>query len=482
MSAELLSGLPEAARRLLAAPPVTEKKLLELEVAWTGLPPKQALVAQWLRLFVITWDPLEPMEARPGVFATVNADPSDIELVVYVPVWSVAEEAVEQGTTVAAVLAAMAGSAVVTVAALADPATTITTVGGAGTPRGSSDLLSDRAAGAALGVPDLRLVSPDWEDIGLGAITDIVQHAFGPVDLDRSVVELAAVAKPHPGCPACAGRPFGFPGELAEAQAQMCPAHRAETETVIRTRLERASTSNPHGWAALGGATARLELPHLPNGLATKLAGAEQAMYVVPEPEELAEHARLVVEAASWFPGRRDDFAAALGVVAPEEIGMLPDWLVNMVLDLGQAGLGNEAVLVGEALARVAPDLQATLDGDIAIALAEAGMTEQALARIESNLTRWPDDFWIRIHAGDAHAALADLDGAAAHFEAALRIAEETDDFEARADAVERLIEIGQGSGKKQHRQATKQRRRQATKQRRRPKKPRNLSRRRRKR
>jgi len=48
MSTELLSGLPEAVRRLLAAPPVTEKKLLELEVAWPGLPSKQALVAQWL--------------------------------------------------------------------------------------------------------------------------------------------------------------------------------------------------------------------------------------------------------------------------------------------------------------------------------------------------------------------------------------------------------------------------------------------------
>src|SRR6266498_5209141 len=114
---------------------------------------------------------------------------------------------------------------------------------------------------------------------------------------------------------------------------------------------------------------------------------------LVSEPEELAARARLVVEAASWFPGRRDDFAVALGVET-ELAGLLPDWLVGLVGDLGRAGLGTEAAMVGDALARVNPDLQALLDGDIAVALAEAGLAEQARARIESNLTRWPDDFW----------------------------------------------------------------------------------------
>jgi len=457
VSGELLSGLPEEVRRLLSAPPVTEKKLLELGVAWTGLPSEQAWMAERLRLFVITWDPLEWLAARPDGFATVNAGPPGLELVVYAPVWSVVEEAVEQGATVVAVLAAMAGSAVVTAAAHKG---SVTSDGGPGTHRTSPDLLSDRAAGTALGLPNVRLVSPGWEDIGLGAITDIVQQAFGPVDLDRSVVELAAVAGPHPGCPACVGRRFGFPGELAEGRAVMCPAHRAEAETVIRTRLERASASNPDGWGALGDAAGRLELPHLPNGLAAKLAGAEQAMYVVPEPEELAERARLVVEAASWFPGRRDDFAAALGV-EPELAGQLPDWLISLVLDLGRAGLGIEAVTVGEALARVDPDLQPLLDGDIAVALAEAGLAEQARARIESNLTRWPDDFWIRLHAGDAQAALGDLDSAAAHFEAAVSMAEEADDVEARSDALERLRQIGQHSPKQPRRPPTSQRRQQ---------------------
>jgi len=378
--------------------------------------------------------------------------------VVYVPVWSVVQDAVEQGGTVTAVLAAMAGSAVVTAAAPEQP---VTPGDSAGTGLRSPDLLSDRQAGLALGVPEIRLVSPGWEDIGLGAITDIVQHAFGPVDLDRSVVELAAVARPRSGCPACLGRRFGFPGELAQAQAMMCPVHRAEAEAVIRTRLARANASNPDGWGALGDATARMELPHLPNGLATRLAGAEMAMYVVPEPDELAERARLVVEAASWFPGRRRDFSVALGE-EPEMAGRLPDWLINLVLDLGRAGLGAEAGAVGDALARVDPDMQAMLDGDVAVALAQAGLAEQARARIESNLTRWPDDFSIRLHAGDALAALGDLDGAAAHFDAALRIAEQADDFEDRYLAVQRLRGMGPYGPKEQRRPPASQRRRQA--------------------
>src|SRR5262249_34323754 len=145
-----------------------------------------------------------------------------------------------------------------------------------------------------------------------------------------------------------------------------------------------------------------------------------------------------VVEAASWFAGRRKDFTVALGE-EPELAGQLPEWLITLILDLGRAGLPAEAEMVGEALAKVDPGLRSFLDGDIAVVLAEAGLAEQARARVEANLTRWPDDLWIRMHAGDALAALGDRDAAAAHFQAALDIADESDDFEARSDAAERL-------------------------------------------
>jgi len=455
MSGDLVSGLPDDVQRLLAAPPVTEKKLLELSVAWADLSLAQARLADAVRLFVITWDPLEGIAPRPDGFATVNVDPDDLELVVYVPSWSLLELATERDSTIAAVMGTMAGSAVVTAAAHEQ------SVMSASYPRLVTegvvpDLLSDVSAGAALGPADIRLVSPGWEDIGLGAITDIVQRAFGPVDLDRSPVELAATPASQPGCPACAGRRFNFPAELAESRDGMCQAHRREAESVINRRMARANASNPDGWGALTDASLRLERPHLPNGLATKLAGADTAMYVRAEPDELAERAELVIQAAGWFPGRPDELAIALD---PDLAGQLPDWLVNLVLDLGRAGLGAEAARVGDALTQVDPDSRAFFDADVAVALAKAGLAEQARDRIAVNLSRWPDDFWVRVHAGDALGALGDLDGAEAHFEAALSMAEEADDFEARADAVDRLRQVSRRRAGNEHDRPTDERR-----------------------
>jgi len=204
---ELFSGLPDGVRRLLSAPPVTEKKLLELGVTWTGLQPNEARMADVLRLFVITWDPLEQLAERPDGFATVNADLAGLELVVYVPVWSLVESAAAKGVTVAEVLAEMAGSAVVTAATRGREVTAALAAHRAG-----PELLSDRAAGSALGTPDIALASADWDAIGLGAITDIVQHAFGPVDLDRSMVELKAGRPRHSGIPGRRCRGGAGPG------------------------------------------------------------------------------------------------------------------------------------------------------------------------------------------------------------------------------------------------------------------------------
>lgn len=434
-SGELYADLPVGLARLLGTPPVTEKKLLELSVAWTGLSGAQDWMAKQLRVFVITWDPLEHLATRPDGFATVNGDDLGPELVVYIPAWTLVETARTQHTTVSAVIAAMAGSAVIT-------ATADSTVALSGTHEGRAsdvrDLLDDRAAGAALGTPAIDLVSAGWEDIGLGAITDIVAQAFGPVDLDRSEVALPLLPKRFPACPACAGHRFGFPAELAQAQPRMCQAHEAKAAAVISTRLARANASNPDGWSAIIDASNRLEYPHLPNGLATKLADAKEGMYVVPEAAELAQRARLVVEATGWFPGRPTDFAIALGE-EPDLVALLPDWLANLVLDLGRVGLGAEAAAVGEALATVDPELRSLLDGDVVVALAQAGLAEQALAKIEDNLIRWPDDFWIQVRAGDALFVLGDRERAAQHFRAAADLAEESDDFEAQSDAIERL-------------------------------------------
>jgi tetratricopeptide (TPR) repeat protein len=280
---------------------------------------------------------------------------------------------------------------------------------------------------------------PVWEPMGLGAITDIVQHAFGPVDLDRSPVELAAVAAVHRGCPACAGGRFGFPGELAESKASMCPTHLRQADSVINRRLARANASNPDGWAAIAAASLAIDRPHLPNGLAGRLPRADSSIYLIPEPDELAEHAAAVVEAAGWFRGRPDDFAMALGQ-EPESAGLWPEWLANLILDLGAADMGASAERVGDALGEIDPGGRATFDAAVSVAFAKSGLADEARDRIAANLTRWPHDLWVRVHAGDALVALGDPEGAAAHFEAALRMADESDDLEAASEVIDRLM------------------------------------------
>ncbi|MGH3447879.1 MAG: hypothetical protein ACRDP4_09680 [Nocardioidaceae bacterium] len=435
-------ALPDDVGQLLAAPPLMEKQLLELSVGWSGLPPSQARMAEALRLFVITWDPLEWDVRRPVAFATVNATPPELELVVYVPVWSLATLATETERTIAGVLGTISGSAVV-VAADNEAAVAAGQYPKLAIETAVPDLLSDVAAGAALGATDVRLESPGWDDLGLGAITDVVQHAYGPVDLDRSPVELTltAPAVPVGHCRACQGARFDFPADLGEAKEEMCQLHGGEADKVITNRLARANASNPEGWGALTDASQRSQQPHLPNGLAGQLSGAGGSLYVAASPEELAMRARAVIASAEFFPGRPKGLAMALGV-EEEMADQFPDWLVTFVLDLGQAGLGAEAAMVGAALGRVDPDSRAFYDGDVPVALAKAGCAEEAQAQIEANLARWPDDFWIRVHAGDALAELDDLDGAEVHFRAAVHMAEDTDDLERRSDAFERLHHI----------------------------------------
>ena len=74
----------------------------------------------------------------------------------------------------------------------------------------------------------------------------------------------------------------------------------------------------------------RLELPHLPNGLATRLAGAEDLVFELREPDELAAVVPDLVEAAGWFGGRAEDLAVALG--AEEDMAWLPEWMENLLL------------------------------------------------------------------------------------------------------------------------------------------------------
>ena len=427
-NAALLAGLPDDVQALLASPPLTDTRLLELAARWDGLAPAQARMAEALRLFVVTWDPLEWLVPRPEAVATANAWP--LEVVVYVPVWSLAEMARQRETTMAAVLAELGGQAVTTAAAHEDAVTSGRYAELAA--RGEvPDLLSGNL-GPALGKALITAASAQWDAIGLGAITDFVQQALGPVDLDRSLVELTVTDSPWAGCPACAGRRFKFPADLADSQKGMCPPHHKEADAVTRKRIARAEASNPAGWRMLADASARLSLPHLPSGLATRLAAAEK---------DLVRRARLLTEAAAGFAGRPDDFGSALAANR-DQAGRFPVWPVTLIRDLGRAGHGTEAVTLSEALAVVDPSRLSVFAGQAAVALAEAGLANDARAKIAENTERWPDDIRARILAGDALTILDDTEAALTHFQVALPLAEQTKDYKAIRDLSTRIFRL----------------------------------------
>src|ERR1700683_4077482 len=104
--------------------------------------------------------------------------------------------------------------------------------------------------------------------------------------------------------------------------------------------------------------------------------------------------------------------------------------------------------MVGEALGTVDPDQRNVFEADVAVALAEAGQADRARGRVAAHLARWPDDFWVRINAGDALAALGDIAGAEAHFRAAADLADADDYVIGRSPAMARSADLhGEGDG-----------------------------------
>jgi hypothetical protein len=432
-NAALLGGLPDHVQALLARPPLDDTRLLELAARWDGLSPTLADMAEALRLFVVTWDPLEWLAPRPEAVATANAWP--LEIVVYVPVWSLAEMAARRETTIAAVLADLGGRAITAAAAHEDAVTSGRYAECAA--RGEVPGLLSGDPAPALGEAVITAEAPSWDDIGLGAITDFVQEAFGPVDLDRSLVELTVTDAPQPGCPACAGRRFKFPADLGDSQGRMCLPHRKEADGVTRRRIGRAEASNPTGWRMLGDSSARLSFPHLPGGLATRLTAARN---------DPLRRARLVAEAAAGFPGRPDDFGSALAENRDQE-GRFPAWPVTLIRDLGRAGQGGEAVVLSEALATVDPARHGLFAGEAAVALAEAGHVDDARTKITKNVERWPEDVRTRMLAGDALAMLGDTDAALAQFQAALPLAQQAKDYKAIRNLSRRIFRLTRPAG-----------------------------------
>jgi hypothetical protein len=195
----------------------------------------------------------------------VNADGDAFELVVYVTLDAV-RRAIADGNDPATAVGRFGDAAVRAGAAAehvlisgAQPA-----LAAAGRAPRLLDALDDPGT---LGSPAVQPAAQGWEPLGLGAIQDLVQDAFGPVDLDRSTVRLDPVERPDADCRACRGERFGFPADLDTARPLLCSPHRAAALAVTAARITRARESNPAGWGALGKASARInDLPE-PGGV-----------------------------------------------------------------------------------------------------------------------------------------------------------------------------------------------------------------------
>jgi hypothetical protein len=255
----------DAALELLAAPPVDGYGLLEFAPHWNGLDGVQAQLAASLRLFVITRDPLDWLADRGSAWATANADGETLELPVYITHDALQRQMETSAGRLEVPLGTLAEAALIT--ATQSQGSILSGAYPDLAFQGTIPRLLDHPAGlGGVGAPTIDLWSTAWDPVGLGVVQDLVQDAFGPVDFDRSAVALQPVRVPTPGCPACAGGRFGFPGELSEARAEMCGAHGSEAGTVTTARIGRARASNPVGWRAIAKGSARVSDVPEPGG------------------------------------------------------------------------------------------------------------------------------------------------------------------------------------------------------------------------
>lgn len=244
---------------LLAHPPAERYALLELSVEWDGLDDIRSRFAAALRVFVITRYPLDWLGDREHAWVTANADGDTLELPLYVALDEIQRRLESADSDLPSaigplaegvVVAATRNQGVVLAGAYADMAL-----------RGEISRLLDTDVGEAdrsLGTPGVTVRTDGWEPIGLGAIQDLVQDAFGPVDLDRSLVALPPAKAPSAGCPACARSRFGFPAHLAEAMPAMCADHQAAAHRITESRIRRARTSNIAGIRAIALGSSRV--------------------------------------------------------------------------------------------------------------------------------------------------------------------------------------------------------------------------------
>jgi tetratricopeptide (TPR) repeat protein len=91
--------------------------------------------------------------------------------------------------------------------------------------------------------------------------------------------------------------------------------------------------------------------------------------------------------------------------------------LLDLPMQLSHGGEAELAVTLARALAFVDREL---MEGDLAIILASAGLRDEALAQLESNLSQAKDRSLVEGKAGDTYRALGDLPAAEAYYRRSL--------------------------------------------------------------
>ena len=80
-------------------------------------------------------------------------------------------------------------------------------------------------------------------------------------------------------------------------------------------------------------------------------------------------------------------------------------WLLDSIYYYGREH-PDAIIRLADVMSDADPENAASYQGDLAVALSEAGHADAALERVRANLERFPDDVWVRIKAADVHQAL----------------------------------------------------------------------------
>jgi SEC-C motif len=238
--------------------PDDEFALLELRLDWPPeLDAHPKRLSLWLRFFVITGDPLAWIADRGEAWAATTVSDDVLELDVYVTLAALRREIEASGGDLGVAVGRWAAPAM-----LAGLRYELVLAAGDYHDRAVAGTLPRLLEGGdgdrgAFGSPTIQVRQP-WGPVGLGALQDLVQEAFGSVDLDRSPVTLDPVEPSYPDCAACDGTSFDFPSGLQDAREDFCAAHKAAAAAVNAARLAHARESNPAGWRAIDKAAMRI--------------------------------------------------------------------------------------------------------------------------------------------------------------------------------------------------------------------------------